>query len=409
MKNFENYQSLIILLSTGMGEIVLICRDFWPDTQATSQLFSDLIHSLTEKGHDISVLCGHPLTSEHKPDATHPFEKIKIIRIGPKNPSKKNISCRLYNYIAFLLHLGKYIPKYRTRKVIALTAPPFLPIWIYILQKLFRFSYDLFLLDLYPEILIGLEIFKPNALVVKIWKSLNRKAFHRAERIFVIGRDMEKVIKTSYGLDETTHYFPHWGQINGKLITFEDSHLTNELNLQSKFVVQYSGNMGMLHDMDSFVLVAKALIGYENIHFLFLGDGKRRERAKKLSAQIKNITWLPPQPKTDLSETLAACHIGLISLRENMLGYAVPSKLYGILASARAVIAMVPKGSEVEQVVTESNCGIITSNIDDTVSAILELYYNRKKLAQLATNGHREFLKKYTLNKAVSRYEQFYI
>ncbi|MDR0351541.1 MAG: glycosyltransferase family 4 protein [Puniceicoccales bacterium] len=390
----------------GFGKTVLICKDFWPDTQATSQLFSDLIYHLTEKGHDISVICGHPLASEHKFGAIPPLGKVKITRIGPKKPSKKNILCRLYHYITFMLCLSSHMSKYRYGKVIALTAPPFLPIWIYLLQKLFKFNYNLFILDLYPEILMEAKFFKPNALEIKLWKALNRKAFRRADKIFVLGRDMKNLLKTSYGLKETVHYFPHWSQIDGRLIKFEDSHLTHRLNLQSKFVVQYSGNMGLLHDIDSFVLVAKRLTDYKNIHFLFIGNGKRQKRAKKLSAQMKNITWLPKQPKTDLAEVLAACHIGLISLRENMLGYAVPSKLYGIMASERAVIAMVPKGSETELAITESHCGIVTSGIQDTTSAILELYYNRKKLAQLATNGYQEFLKKYTLAKAISKYEQ---
>ncbi|MDR2735863.1 MAG: glycosyltransferase family 4 protein [Puniceicoccales bacterium] len=388
------------------AEIVLVCKDFWPDTQATSQLFSDLIYHLTEKGHHISVICGYPMASECKFDETQPLGKVKITRIGPKKPSKKNILCRLYHYLAFSLCLGTHMFKYRHNKVIALTAPPFLPAWIYILQKLFKFKYSLFILDLYPEILTGSKIFKPNIFLIKVWKYLNKKAFYHADRIFVLGRDMENVLKTSYGLGETVYYFPHWSQTNGKLINFEDTYLINRLNLRSKFVVQYSGNMGLLHDMDSFVLVAKTLASYEQIHFLFIGSGKRKKNAQKLSTRMKNITWLPQQSKAHLAETLAACHVGLVSLRESMLGYAVPSKLYGILAAGRAVIAMAPKGSEIEQTITESNCGIVTTGIQDTATAILELYYNREKLEQLSANGHREFLKKYTLANAIVRYEQ---
>jgi glycosyltransferase involved in cell wall biosynthesis len=277
---------------------------------------------------------------------------------------------------------------------------------VYLLQKLFKFKYNLFILDLYPEILTGSKLFKANALIVKIWKYLNKKAFHRAQKIFVLGRDMAQILKTSYGLGETVHYFPHWSQTDGRLIKFEDTYMVNDLNLQSKFVVQYSGNMGLLYDIDTLVLVAKALANYENIHFLFIGQGKRRKQAEKLSANMKNITWLQQQPKARLAESLAACHVGLVSLRENMLGCAVPSKLYGILAAGRAVIAMVQKGSEIEQVITESNCCIVTTGIADTTAAILDLYHNREKLEQLSKNAHQEFLKKYTLPNAIARYEQ---
>ena len=93
------------------------------------------------------------------------------------------------------------------------------------------------------------------------------------------------------------------------------------------------------------MLAAKKLEGEKHIQFVFIGDGRRKNEAKELASVLrcKNVQWHEFVELEDLPESLAACHVSLISLHSDLEGVAVPCKLYGILASGRAVVAQVQK------------------------------------------------------------------
>ena len=94
-------------------------------------------------------------------------------------------------------------------------------------------------------------------------------------------------------------------------------------------MVQYSGNMGLWHDIENFVLAAKRLEEKPHIQFVFIGGGRRRNQAELLASELgcANIQWHDFVKLEDLSESLAACHVSLISLRAGLEGVAVPCKL----------------------------------------------------------------------------------
>ena len=86
-----------------------------------------------------------------------------------------------------------------------------------------------------------------------------------------------------------------WSNINIKVpLSFENSKYVKEWNLYEKFVVQYSGNMGLWHDINTFIMAAKELEKSRHIQFVFIGDGIRKKNAKKLAddLEVKNISHL---------------------------------------------------------------------------------------------------------------------
>ena len=106
--------------------------------------------------------------------------------------------------------------------------------------------------------------------------------------------------------------------------------------------------MGIWNDMESLVTVAHTLRADTEIRFVFIGGGIGYEGARVLARklELENILWKNFIPLEDLRHSLAACHVSLVSLSTGLEGVAVPCKLYGILASGRAVVAQVPERSE---------------------------------------------------------------
>jgi glycosyltransferase involved in cell wall biosynthesis len=223
---------------------------------------------------------------------------------------------------------------------------------------------------------------------------------------------MVDLVRERYGLrPERIVCIPHWSVMDQESpLAFEQCALAQSLGLLGKFVVQYSGNMGLWHDIEIFVRAAAVLQHVPEIQFLFIGSGMRRAGAEALSKQFKlrNITWKSFVPKEQLRDSLACCHMSLVSMREGLTGIAVPCKIYGILASGRAMLAMAPAQTEVARVVEEEQCGVVVEpgNLEQLVATIQRLYADRVLTAGMGRNAFRAYKTKYTLEQATSTFEQ---
>ena len=321
---------------------------------------------------------------------------------------EKNIIFRGFAYVSFLAEVTcrlMFVPS--DTKWLGVTNPPFVA-WSMAFASWFRRRrYHYFFLDLHPEGLIALGLLKSNTWYVKLWLFFNHLSYNRVERLFVLGRDMIPLISEKYSQPKSKfHYLPHWSAVeSADPISFEDSAFMKKWNLQSKFVVQYSGNMGLWHDIENFVLAAKRLEEKPHIQFVFIGGGRRRNQAELLASELgcANIQWHDFVELEDLSESLAACHVSLISLRAGLEGVAVPCKLYGILAAGRAVVAQVPIESEVALTVNEHECGVVVppGDVDELVRVLKLLSNNLSEVDSMGRNAFAAYENHYRLENAI--------
>src|SRR5439155_9091216 len=125
----------------------------------------------------------------------------------------------------------------------------------------------------------------------------------------------------------------------------------------------------------------------------FVGEGAAKAELEARAARLglRNVTFLPYQPKERLSESLGAADLHLIPLRRGLAGCIVPSKLYGILAAGRPYLAAVDADSEVAQVTREHGTGVLTEpdDTDGLVEAIRWCAANRDELLAMGRRGRR--------------------
>jgi len=402
----------------GKKQVIFVCQVFYPDITPTSQVFTCLFQELVERGLDVTVLCGFPGRVEQA-DAVLPrrdnFAGVKIHRCGWNISFKRSYFHRFFAYLSFLTHVGwKLRGAGKKGVVLGVTNPPFLSIVLYLASSVGHFHYQYIFHDLYPEGLVALNRLKPDSMLVKFWTFLNRFSYHKASVLSVLGRDMIPLLQKNYGLAlEKFVHIPNWSTTEmAAPRDFAENSLARELALQNKFVVQYSGNMGLWHDMETFVHGAALLREDDSIHFLFIGGGIRREAAEQLSHQLSltNITWLDFVPKEQLPESLSCAHVSLISLRNGLDGIAVPSKLYGILASGRPLIAQVPANSEIALVVEEEQCGLVVEpgDAEQLVEVIRTLAEDQTLRSDMAARSFEAYQKKYTVTQAALTFEKLW-
>ena len=400
-----------------MNKINFICQVFYPDTQATSQLFTPLMEELVKSGYHVEVYCGYPnnrLLGKALP--RHEVRNgVSIRRCGLNLATKKGLVSRALAYATFLADVFFQLVKAPSGRInFGVTNPPFVS-WILYLIKFFRgHEYHFMFLDLHPEGLVALGKLNEHSMLVSIWMYLNRLSYRCADGLIVLGRDMGEKLSGAYQIEPSRFiYIPHWSASSSfKPISFESSSYTRKLGIQDKFVIQYSGNMGLWHDIDTFVRAAHLLMDHERIRFVFIGGGIRLEPAKKLASNLKvnNIEWHDYVPLDNLSDSLASCHIALISLNSGLEGVAVPCKLYGILSSGRMVVAQVPKYCEVDIVLNESFSGITVEPGDhQTLAQVLLMLSNDIDFVQRSSvNALNVYREKYQLKNAVQNFINYF-
>lgn len=402
---------------TDKKPVIFVCQVFYPDITPTSQVFTCLFQKLVERGMDVTVLCGFPGRMEH--DVALPrqdtWKGITIHRCGWNISFKRSYFHRFFSYFSFLSHVGwELLWSGRKGVVLGVTNPPFLSIILYLVSWLGGFRYQYIFHDLYPEGLVALNRLKPDSILVRFWSFLNRFSYHHATVLSVLGRDMIPLLQKNYGLAlEKFVHIPNWSTVEiSAPREFAENSLAKKWDLENKFVVQYSGNMGLWHDLETFVQGAALLREEDSVHFLFIGGGIRRQGAEQLSRQLHltNITWADFVQKEQLSESLSCAHISLISLRSGLSGIAVPSKLYGILASGRPLIAQVPADSEIALVVREEECGLVVEPGDaaQLAEAIRTLRTNQILRSNMASRAFLAYQSKYTVTQAALTFEKLW-
>jgi colanic acid biosynthesis glycosyl transferase WcaI len=85
---------------------------------------------------------------------------------------------------------------------------------------------------------------------------------------------------------------------------------------------------------------------------------------------------------------------------------AVPSKLYGILASGKPVIAQVPEGSEVAFTVREERCGVAVPHGDAgaVAEAVRRLAGDPEEARLMCARARGAYARRFTLERAAAAF-----
>jgi glycosyltransferase involved in cell wall biosynthesis len=389
----------------------LISQVFYPDEVSTAGLFTNLCSVIAEDNYEVVVWSAQPSYSKHRHQPRKLVHKrIKIHYLGSTSFDKDKIIGRLTNIISFSISVSLKLLFSRDKSpVFTHTTPPPLGIIVSFICFIKRRSFVYILLDIFPEGLIRLGKVSGANLFIRFWHFMFISSLKKSKKIIVLGRDMMNWLWKVNPKDMSkVEYIPHWQ--NDNLIFpagFDDNEFVTKYNLHDKFVLQYSGNMGLWNDMEPF---GKAVnMNIKDILYMFVGGGLRKNellRSFSLSEQ-KNVLFLPFQPAEKLGSILTACHAGLVSLRNGLEGMAVPCKIYGILAAGVPVIAMVPENSEIAFIVREENCGYVIhpNDLNGLIKAIIELKSNQKLRALMGNNGRRAFEQKYSTKIIADKYK----
>jgi colanic acid biosynthesis glycosyl transferase WcaI len=162
---------------------------------------------------------------------------------------------------------------------------------------------------------------------------------------------------------EKTVMFPNWVDTDAIAPLPGPSRLRQQLGLgPGRVVLMYAGNMGMKQGLELLPLLAQEFMPDPRIHFVFCGDGAYHAQLAGMLRGAANVTMLPLQPFDRLNDLLNTADIHLLPQRPDAADLVMPSKLTGMLASGRPVIATAASGTQVALAL--GSCGIAVPPLD---------------------------------------------
>ena len=187
---------------------------------------------------------------------------------------------------------------------------------------------------------------------------VERISMARFDRVSTISPKMlDKLGEKGYPSNRAV-LFPNWVDTNVIYPTPSTSPLREELGIPRDSVVAlYSGAMGRKQGLEILVEAAALLAANRNIHFVFCGSGPGRETVASRTAQVRNVHWLPLQPNKRLNDLMNLADIHLLPQRAEAADLVMPSKLTGMFASGRPVVATAAAGTQLAAAVRD--CGLV--------------------------------------------------
>ena len=135
-----------------------------------------------------------------------------------------------------------------------------------------------------------------------------------------------------------------------------DEALTSELGLEGKFVIAYTGTVGLANHLEYLIAVARACIAHPEIVFLVMGAGAQLDRIKQQAEGLENITFIEPGNKEKVKRVLSVSDAIYISFRKvPVLASGCPNKLFDGLAVGRLII--INFQGWVKTLIEDHNCG----------------------------------------------------
>jgi colanic acid biosynthesis glycosyl transferase WcaI len=182
--------------------------------------------------------------------------------------------------------------------------------------------------------------------------------------------------------DDRVVLFPNWVDVDtiypippevNRNNPFRQELATHVPNIENKVLLLYSGNMGAKQGLELLAPLAEFFAADPRVHFLFCGDGAFRPQLEALVAHRPNVTLLPLQPLDRLNDLLNAADIHLLPQRADAADLVMPSRLTGMLASGRPVIATAHAGTQVAQVVEGRGLAVPAEDDAALHAAVLRL------------------------------------
>lgn len=366
-------------MSENKKNLLIYAHYYIPDTASTGQILRELAEGMSDS-FNITIICVVPSylgTIEDKYKTQKYYEEeingVKVLRIRVPEFSKTNKKSRIKNVVSYFMGaMGATFKVGKIDYVFSISQPPILGGLLGVWGKWVKHAKFIYnIQDFNPEQVLAVGYAK-SRFITDFMMAFDKFSCKRSDLVITVGRDLvetvekrfedKKVPKTvmiNNWIDENEIYpLP---ENNERVLAFKKKY-----ELDNKFVIMYSGNIGLYYDLENLIKVierfgtdTKTADGREVV-FAFIGAGTVLD---KLVSYVKehnmdNVKFIPYQDKADLIYSLNAGDVHWCVNAKGIKGVSCPSKYYGLAAAGKPVIGVIESGSEVRCLIEDTHGGL---------------------------------------------------
>ncbi len=331
-------------------KILFLCQYFPPEPGAPAARTHEHAKEWVRNGHEVTVVCGipnHPdgevpLNYRHNFVYEEVLDDIRVLRCWFLVAANAGRVRRSVAFISFMLAaLYWSVVKGGRADVVMATSPQLLcGLSGYGVALVKRALFVFEVRDLWPRQIIDLGVLR-NPWLIALLRGVERFLYRKASVIITVAEAARRELVQSGVPPEKIHTITNAIALDvftpqPRLGAMRYRYGWGERNL-----VMYIGTHGLSQGLETVLAAARELEDREDLHFVFVGSGAERESLIKTAEKdgLKNVEFIPNQPRPDMPEFYAAADICLVPLKQREVFLTnIPSKMFEIMACARPII-----------------------------------------------------------------------
>lgn len=385
-------------------KITIITANYYPEETAIGLYTTQFSEYLNNNNFEITILTGFPyypkweIPKDYKAKSRFYEENIngiKIVRFKQYVPSKVTFLSRILMILSF--NFGLLINLFKLKKSdLVICIVPFTTNCIVgkLYSVLHKAKFWIHLQDFEFDLLIDSGIGSKKSWITKLFFKILLKTekiiLNSADVISTISNSMlNKVHEKSNSKD--VFLFPNWISVtNINPETSKKHHFFNAL----KYNLLYSGNIGEKQDWDFFISFCKLINKEDNIQITIVGNGGYYEKLIEKSKEFGFIQFKDVVPYSELPDLLCSADLHFLFQKSDVVDSVMPSKLLGMMASAKPSIITGNKKSEVKTILNISKGGdyVCSNNPEEVYEKVISLKNNIEKSIEIGSNA-RDYVK----------------
>ncbi len=398
--------------------VMFMAQCYAPEEVSAAVLITELATDLVKRGHRVTFITGAP---------SYPYGRVfpgyrnalyqeewldgvRVIRTWSYISPRKAFWPRIWHYGTYSA-TALYGGLFAGRPDILVNYSPPLPLGVsaWLLARVWGVPWVLELEDLYPDAAVATGMLQNHA-AIRFFSAMERFLYRRAAHISLISESFRKNLLGKGVPDSRMTLIPVWADPDIVRPLPKEGPFRAQHGLADKFVVLYAGNIGVTSCLEDVLGAAALLRGQPDIRFVIVGEGTKKEALQQLAqAQgLRNVVFLPYQPREVFPEMMAAADISLVTLNRSSALTSLPSKIYNVMASGRPILTVAPPESEIAQLVQEGHCGLNVPPEQPALLAetIVQAKAEAEHLARMGENGRAMLESRFSRSHCVEMYER---
>ena len=353
--------------------VMVLGLNYLPESTSIGPYTAGLAEHLARIGHDVEVLTGFPMAPQWRVwdgyrgrwFLRERINGIKITRcylFVPRDP-RHALGRAAFDTSFFASALIAGLAMRRCDVIIAVSPPLQVGLTAWVLGRMWRANVLLHVQDLVPDAAVATGLMKENSLAVRLARRLEQFVYRRATEIGVISEGFRRSMERQGVPPEKIRLLPNSIDLDfirpeSKVNGFRQRHGL----AADAVVVMYSGSVGMKQGLETLMDAAALIRADSRILLVIVGEGPPLNELKARASRdrLRNVLFLPLQPRETLSEQLAAADILVITQRRAVTDIVFPGKLLYYMAAGRPIVAAVSEDSETGRFIRDHKVGVVT-------------------------------------------------